>query len=58
MKEKYIQGMTAREREYSNNKEAYSDRLKSTGRKVGFAVEFMDITKRRALLEETSVHTA
>ena len=43
---------------HSNNKEAYTDGSKSTGRKVGFAVVFTDITRRGALPEETSIHTA
>ena len=45
MKEKHIK-----------NKEVYIDESKSTGRKVGFAAGFADITRRRALLEEASFH--
>ena len=30
---------------HNNNKEAYTDESKSTGRKVGFAAVFMDITR-------------
>ena len=41
-----------------NNKEAYMDRSKSTGRKVGFAAVFSDITKRGALTKKASIHTA
>ena len=58
-------GMTAREsstpfntKENSNNKEAYPDGSKSTGRKVGFAAVFADITRRGTLPEETSIQTA
>ena len=43
---------------HSNNKKAYSERSKSTGRKVGFAAVFTDITKRGALPEETSIYIA
>ena len=39
-------------------KEVYTDGLKSTGRKVGFAVVFADITRRGALPGEASTHTA
>ena len=42
----------------SNNKEAYTDGLKSTGRKVGFGAVFEDITRRGAVPEEGSIHTA
>ena len=42
-------------RKHSNNKEAYMDRLKSTGRKIDV---FTDITKRGALPKEASMHTA
>ena len=31
---------------HSNNKEAYTDKSKSTERKVGFAAVFVDITRR------------
>ena len=34
---------------HSNNKEAYTDGLKNTCRKVGFAAIFTDITRRRSL---------
>ena len=43
---------------HSNNKEAYTERSKSTERKVGFASVFEDITRRGALPEDTSIHTA
>ena len=43
---------------YNNNKEAYTDESKSTGRKVGFAAVFADITIRGALPKEVSIHTA
>ena len=42
---------------HSNNKEAYTDGSKSTGRKVGFAAVFMNIIKRGALPEEAFIHT-
>ena len=42
---------------HSNKKEAYTDGSKSTGRKVGFAAVFTDITRRGALPEEASIHT-
>ena len=40
------------------NKEAFTDGSKSTGRKVGFAAVFTDTTRRGALPEEASIHTA
>ena len=43
---------------HSSSKEAYTDRLKSTGRKVCFAAVFTDITRRGSLPEEASIHTA
>ena len=43
---------------YNNNKEAYIDESKSTGRKVGFAAVIADIIKGGVLPEEASVHTA
>ena len=43
---------------HSNNKEAYTDRSKSTGRKVGFAAVFTDIIKGDTLPEEAYIHTA
>ena len=39
-------------------KEAYSDRSKSMGKKVGIAAVFRDINRKGALLEEASIHTA
>ena len=57
--------MTAREsnasystKENSNNNEAYTDKSKSTGRNVGFAAAFEHITRRGAVLEDASIHTA
>ena len=54
--------MTARKSSISynikKNKEAYTDGSKSTGRKVGFAVAFMDNTRREPLPKEASIHTA
>ena len=41
-----------------NMKETYTDGSKSTGRKVGFAAVFTDITRRGSLPEEASIHTA
>ena len=63
MKEKHIRGLTAREsstslEKHGNNKGAYTDGSKNTGRKVGFAAVFTNITRRGALLEEVSIHTA
>ena len=43
---------------HNNNKEAYTDGSKRTGRNVGFAVVFADITRRGALPGEASTHTA
>ena len=40
---------------HSNNKEAYIDGSKNTGKKVGFAAVFEDITRRAALLEDASI---
>ena len=37
--------------------EAYTDRSKSTGKKVGFAAFFADITRRGSLSKEASIHT-
>ena len=37
--------------------ESYTDGSKSIERKVGFAAVFVDITRRRALPEEASIHT-
>ena len=42
----------------SNNKKAYTDGSKSTGRIVSFATVFADIIRRGALPEEASIHTA
>ena len=41
-----------------NMKETYTDESKSTGRKVGFAAVFTDITRRGSLPEEASIHKA
>ena len=38
-------------------KEAYTDGSKSTGRKVGFAAIFADITRGEALPEVVFIHT-
>ena len=43
---------------HSKSKEAYMDGSKSTGRKVGYAAVFTDSTRRGALPEEASIHTA
>ena len=43
---------------HKDTKEAYTDGSKNTGRKVGFAAVFTDITKRGTLPEEASIHTA
>ena len=43
---------------YSNNNEAYTDKSKSIGWKVGFATVFKDIARRGALPEEAFIHTA
>ena len=43
---------------HSNFKEAYTDGSKNTGRKKVFAAVFADITRRVALSEEASIHTA
>ena len=45
------------EGKHNNNKEAYTDGSKSTGSKVGFVAVSADITRRRALPEEASIHT-
>ena len=41
----------------SNKKKAYTDESKSMGRKVGFATEFIDITRKSALPEEAFIYT-
>ena len=41
-----------------NNKEAYTNGLKSTETKVSLAAVFADITRRGARTEEASIHTA
>ena len=59
-------GMRARESSTSYNtkrntvvaKKANTDGSKSTGRKVGYAAVFTDTTRRGALPEEASIHTA
>ena len=59
--ETHTQGIAARENtkeNRSNKKEAYTDRSKNTGRKVGFTAEFTGITRTVALPEEASIHTA
>ena len=43
---------------HKSNKEAFMDGSKSIGRKVGFAAVFMNTTRRGALPEEASIHTA
>ena len=43
---------------HSSSKEAYRDRSKSTGRKVGYAPVFTGTTRRGALPEEAFIHTA
>ena len=43
---------------YENTKEAYTDRPKNIRRKVGFEVVFTNITRRRAVSEKASIHTA
>ena len=65
MKEKHMRNGSERKQRFlqhkenhSNNKEVYTDGSKSTGRKVGFAVAFMDNTRRRPLPKEASIHTA
>ena len=52
MKEKYEkkQHFLQYKGKHSNNKEAYTDRSKSIGRKVDFAVVFADISR-------SSIHT-
>ena len=45
-------------RKHKNNKEAYTDGSKSTGSKMGFAAVFADITRRGAIPDEISIHTA
>ena len=49
---------TSYKENHSNNKEAYIEGSKSTGRKVDFAVVFEDITRRGALPENAPIHTA
>ena len=44
--------------QHKNNKEAYTDRSKSTGSKVGFAAVLANITRGGALPEKASIHTA
>ena len=59
-------GMRARESSTSYNKKGnmvvacfhYMDRSKSKGKKVGYAAVFTDTTRRGALPEEASIHTA
>ena len=41
-----------------NIKEAYIEGLKNIRKKVCLAVVFIDITRKRALSEEASIHTA
>ena len=40
-----------------NIKEAYTDGLKSIGKNVDYAAEFVDIARNRALPEDASIHT-
>ena len=42
----------------SNNKEAYTYRSKSTGRKVDYDAVFTDFTRRGTLPGEASIHRA
>ena len=65
MKEKHMRNDSARKqhfqqhkRKHSNNKKAYTDGSKSSRRKVGYADVFTNVTKRGALPEEASIHTA
>ena len=57
-KEMEEMNQTLHKKNRSNNKEAYTNRSKSIGRKVGFAAVFADITRRGALPGEASIHTA
>ena len=41
-----------------NTKGGYTDRSKSIGNKVGFAAAFTNITRRRTLPKDVSIHTA
>ena len=43
---------------YQNTKEVYTDGSKIRGKKIDFSVVSTDITGRRALIEEASIHTA
>ena len=43
---------------HKNTKETYTDGLNSIGKKVDFAAEITIITRRRALSEKASIHTA
>ena len=43
---------------HKNTKEDYTYGSKSIGKEVSFAVVFTDITRREALPEEASIHTA
>ena len=43
---------------HSSSKEAYTDRSKSTGRKIGYTAIFTASTRRGALPEVSSIHTA
>ena len=43
---------------HSNSKEAYTDESKSTGKIVGYAAVFTDSTRRGAVPEGISIHTA
>ena len=43
---------------HCSSKEAYTNGLKRTERKLGFAVVFASITRKRALPEEATIHTA
>ena len=54
--EKNTWGMTARKTSYSTRKVTVI--AKNTGRKVGFAAVFADITIRGALPDEAFIHTA
>ena len=43
---------------HGSSKKNYTDRLKSTGRKVSYATVFTDTTRRGALPEEAFIYTA
>ena len=53
-----IQHFLLHKEKHKNPKEAYTYWSKNTGKKVGFAAVFEDITRRGALPEDASIHTA